>query len=308
MLFCFVVSEAKRVGIGSSLDGQRVGGSGEPLFFDRNTDRARAVLNGLAIDQFRLQRLRYFEPFLESPLSRFPSSHLASELFRESGYEVFDLKAGEEAQYRENLQGKIFELLAYGILSAWQPEGRVVLSPEATVDFFTALYPRHRRKYKRGGHSTLEGVYVPDGLVLRFSETGEAQAVKALEYTKNIDTKIKDGQLDSARVQNTLSNPALNGVNIAVVYPTRSMNQDILDSLNGKDAYHFHFNMADFEIIANEEIRRILEIREPATGDDRQQRMVHETLQRERVIDGIPERPWAPWMIYADKVQNLPKE
>lgn len=301
MIFSFLVSE-NRVGIGPRIDGRRVNG-GEPM--PVSADKALGRLEELAASQIQLQRQGAFQDFLEHPLSHFSSSFLAQDLHRQSADEVFGVKNLQE--YTERLQGKVFELLAYATLSAWQPDNRAVLSPRDTVDFFQTLYPRHRRIDIPGGHGTIGGVYVPDGLVVEMRKDGP-QILKVLEYTKNVDAKIKEGEVERRIVAQTLGNPALDGADLALVFPTKKIPQDTLNKLGDMTCYMFPFNVADFEIVAGVEIERIVENREPATAEDIRHRTLYEALHLERVIDGIPEMPWTPWMAYANELPELLEE
>lgn len=288
------MSEGRRVGIGSRLEGVRVNG-GEPMPI--NYDVARGRLAELTYSQLHLQRIGAFNPFLESPLSSFSSSFLAEQLDKEGADEVFDLD--KENDYRDNMQGKIFELLAYGILSAWQPDNRAVLSPLATKEYFKALYPRHRVINTPGGHGTIGGVYVPDGLIVKIDESGNPTILTVLEGTKNIVSKIKEGQLESDIVRRAMEHPMMDKAQLALVFPTQEIPNEILRQLGERVCYMFPFNSADFGMIAEEITNRVLENREGATLDDVKQRTNYQNTQLDRGLSG-PDP--LPWILYADTV------
>lgn len=83
----------------------------------------------------------------------------------------FSLMPHNAEEYEMNghgLAGKMFEDVAYLITSYEEAKkGRVVLSPERTLSFWERLYPS-AEKNRVGVHQTsLDGVFVPDGLVIK---------------------------------------------------------------------------------------------------------------------------------------------
>lgn len=283
------MGEIRRVGLGSRLDGQRTG-VGEPM--PTNLDAALLRLSDLVAGQMHLQRSDGFADFRKDPLSVFSSSWVVQDLFSDTELLDSTYQAGKD--FRINMQGRLFELLSYAVLSAWQPKDRVVLSPKDTVEFFGKLYPRHRKISTPGGHGTIGGVYVPDGLILKIGQDGTPQVHRVLEYTKNISDKVRDGKHESALVEQTMNNPLFQDAEHVLVFPTQLIQTDILDKLGERVCYQMPFNSSDFGIVADGVISEVLEVTRPATSIDIANRLREQELY---VDKGLVEDPMS-WSQY----------
>jgi hypothetical protein len=124
------------------------------------------------------------------PLQRNDSvveAYLQSRLYQLTLEETIN-KGCVNVHHLSELAGRVFEDLAYGLLSEANDHTAVVLSPERTLGVMESLFPNAKRKKGNYGHDNIvtarSGIYTPDGLGVDLTkqETGPKANV-VFEYT-----------------------------------------------------------------------------------------------------------------------------
>lgn len=94
-------------------------------------------------------------------------------------------------QWRRRMFGAIMNDIAFVTVRSLLPEGYSLLSPEQTLKLYTNMYPHAQEKIPVLGPSSLEGKYVPDGLLVDTS-TAHPVIVGYGEYTTIHDKKLRN--------------------------------------------------------------------------------------------------------------------
>src|SRR3989338_6289744 len=81
-----------------------------------------------------------------------------------------------------DFSGELYQDIVYGFLSTKQPQSGVLLSPERTFEFYKKLYPSRDVVKHRFRLDSLEGISVPDGIVVE-EHDGVEHIVAVCEYT-----------------------------------------------------------------------------------------------------------------------------
>lgn len=85
-------------------------------------------------------------------------------------------------QFRRRFAGRLYEDLAFSFLTSIEYPSRIVLSPKRTLAFYQRLYLDSDVIEEGFGLDSLEGIFVPDGLVVE--EQGSVERIVAVsEYT-----------------------------------------------------------------------------------------------------------------------------
>lgn len=145
-----------------------------------------AVLNRLLIEQ-KAELGRY--PFAPESfdrrkpvLSEFNSSSRFRKIYDQSmRFHLMPHSDEELKKYRDYFAGKLFEEIAYSLLSGMEFPGRIVLSPDRTVHVYRAFYPGMPITSHFFGVS-IGGISVPDGMMFEVRE-GIERIVAVCEYT-----------------------------------------------------------------------------------------------------------------------------
>lgn len=72
----------------------------------------------------------------------------------------------EQIRYRTGFVGSTFQELAFKFLSLNFFPDSVILSPERTLDFYSKLHPSFQKRNHFFGLNSLQGISVPDGMVI----------------------------------------------------------------------------------------------------------------------------------------------
>lgn len=85
-------------------------------------------------------------------------------------------------ELRTDFVGKLFQDMAYMVLTGLQPQSRILLSPMRTRDFYAKLYPKAERTQHRFELDSLAGISAPDGILVEEHE-GIERIISVYEFT-----------------------------------------------------------------------------------------------------------------------------
>lgn len=131
----------------------------------------------------------------------------------EVNFSLMPHNAEEYAMNGQYFAGRVFEDIGYFFVARKQAEeGRIVLSPERTLEFWKRLYPKNGEMGSPHGTGTLSGISVPDGLIIE--EMGEGNRILTkCEYTlsgkQNVQGKRNGGEKDKGSYPGILSQTSL---------------------------------------------------------------------------------------------------
>lgn len=111
------------------------------------------------------------QPFKSENAAELFNSFMKTERFEGiiemAKYEFTKARTDKECEeYKSNFVGKFYQDFTYCIMAAKEYPNRIVLSPELTVDLFSILYPRLHVTDHPFGMQSIEGISVPDGLII----------------------------------------------------------------------------------------------------------------------------------------------
>lgn len=189
---------------------------------ERRIETALDQLHLAYDDQIELQDSGKLGAFSIDPLTAFASHPKFDELYKELSEIISGGKSGKK--YRTGFRGKMFERLAHLTLSAKNAgTDKAVISPRKTFEFLKSLNPNATVTEHEAGQTSLDGIYVPDGLIVDMQD-GRPRIIEVLEYTTSLKTKLNSSQVDNINML-SFSLPALGDVTFVIVYS----GQDIPD-------------------------------------------------------------------------------
>lgn len=97
---------------------------------------------------------------------------------------------------RDHFAGKMFQDIAFTSCALSQPQDCILLSPEKTLEFWEKLYPKNRVIKSPFGLDSIEGISVPDGMVV--NEQNDIS--EAYEYTLSIRREYFSRSSDAFKI------------------------------------------------------------------------------------------------------------
>ena len=176
-----------------------------------------AVLNRLLIEQKAELGKTPFAPESfdrrKPVLAKFISSSRFREIYDQAmRFHLMPHTDEELEEYRNRFAGRLFEELAYSFLSGREFPGRIVLSPERTLNVYMAFYPGMPVAYNLFGAS-IGGISVPDGIMFE-AHDGIERIVAVCEYTlfghpSNFETTYEAFNKDKGHFKQTFADANL---------------------------------------------------------------------------------------------------
>lgn len=116
-------------------------------------------------------------------------------LFKEAvRYNLLPLTDEEAQRIEHRLAGGIFQDISFYTLVSRQSDNRVLVSPERTLQFFQVLFP-HAQLMEYPFHiSSLMGISVPDGLIIKGVENDQPRITTVCEFTATGKRKVLESK------------------------------------------------------------------------------------------------------------------
>ena len=115
-------------------------------------------------------------------LQWFEQSENFQEIYREATlFHLLPRTDSEIEEYRSRFSGKIYQNLANCFLAGKQTGSRILLSLQRTFEFYKSLHPEAEEIDDPLGFNSLEGISVPDGIIVERAENNRILTV--CEYT-----------------------------------------------------------------------------------------------------------------------------
>jgi hypothetical protein len=113
-------------------------------------------------------------------------SYLRSRLYKATLSEATDNSWMNDGELSKSLAGKVFEDVAYGLLSQTNNESGIILSHELTINLMEMFYPEAKRKKRGFGRDGIiikdGGVSVSDGVCITTADGRASKIMSELEY------------------------------------------------------------------------------------------------------------------------------
>ncbi len=129
------------------------------------------------------------EEFIPQPITSgkdipqwFEQSEKFQEMYREAiNFHLLPRTDSEIEKYRHLFSAKIFQNLANCFLANKQAGNRILFSPQRTLEFYKSLHPNADEINNPLGFNSLEGISVPDGIIVEKTENNRILTI--CEYT-----------------------------------------------------------------------------------------------------------------------------
>lgn len=102
-------------------------------------------------------------------------------------------------KFRKKFAGKLYQDMVYIFLAENQPEYYTIWSPEETLKFYKKLYPNAAVAEHIFGLSSLHGITVPDGLLIK-NDKCSGKIVSVCEYTLAGSEKIFENKFEGMEI------------------------------------------------------------------------------------------------------------
>ncbi len=115
-------------------------------------------------------------------LQWFEQSEKFQEMYRGAiSFHLLPRTDSEIEEYRCRFSGKIYQYLAHCFLAGKQTGNRILFSPQRTLEFYKSLHPEADEIDGPLGFNSLEGISVPDGIIVERAENNRILTI--CEYT-----------------------------------------------------------------------------------------------------------------------------